>query len=64
MSGGHRHVDGKFVSGSFYAPFVLDRYTTKADLPGAPGATIYWLVSTWNPYEVTVVRTTLQAGGR
>ena len=57
-----RHVGDKLMPGSFYAPFVLDRYTTAADVPGGHGTTIYWLVSTWNPYEVTVVRTTLQAG--
>lgn len=55
------HENGKFESGSFYAPYVLDRYTaseTSAD--GNPRSTIYWLVSAWNPYEVTVMRTTLE----
>jgi hypothetical protein len=57
-----KRVDGKFVAGGAYAPYVLDRYTTAArsDEPGR-STTIYWLVSTWNPYEVSVMRTTLRA---
>ncbi len=57
-----KHGSGKFVPGGFYAPYVLDRYTTA----GGPGrrSTIYWLVSTWNPYEVSVMRTTLELGTR
>jgi hypothetical protein len=56
-----KHQNGKFVPGGFYAPYVLDRYTVAAGGSG-PGrqSTIYWLVSTWNPYEVTVMRTTLE----
>jgi hypothetical protein len=51
----------KLVTGSFYAPFVLNRYTTPAAGNGQDHrATIYWLVSTWNPYEVTVMRATLK----
>jgi hypothetical protein len=51
------------VRGGLYAPYVLNRYTQPA--PGRPGrrSTIYWLVSTWNPYEVAVMSTTLQRGG-
>jgi hypothetical protein len=54
-----KQPNGKFLSG-LYAPFVLNRYTTPADGHGRR-ATIYWLLSTWNPYEVTVMRTTLEA---
>jgi hypothetical protein len=54
-----KQPNGKFLSG-LYAPFVLNRYTRPADGPGR-GVTIYWLLSTWNPYEVTVMRTTLEA---
>jgi hypothetical protein len=57
-----KQPNGKFVPGGLYAPFVMNRYTTPAAGPGRR-ATIYWLVSTWNPYEVSVMRTTLQAGG-
>lgn len=55
-----RQPNGKFLSG-LYAPFVLNRYTRPADGPSRR-TTIYWLLSTWDPYEVTVMRTTLQAG--
>ncbi len=60
-----KHPDGKFVRGGTYAPYVLNRYTTAAASP-APGrsATIYWVVSTWNPYEVNVMRTTLHVDPR
>ncbi|MBI3678117.1 MAG: DUF4185 domain-containing protein [Proteobacteria bacterium] len=47
-----------FMPGFFYAPFVMNRYTQSA-VPG-PGqthaATIYWLLSTWNPYDVIVMK--------
>jgi Domain of unknown function (DUF4185) len=49
--------------GAFYAPFVMDRFTQDATPPG-PGqpkrATIYWLLSTWNPYVVVVMQSTLE----
>jgi hypothetical protein len=49
--------------GTFYAPFVMDRFTQDVTPPG-PGqpkrATIYWLVSTWNPYVVVVMQSTLE----
>jgi Domain of unknown function (DUF4185) len=58
-----KRKNGKLVGGGLYAPFVLDRYTTAAGGDGAGRkSTLYWLVSTWNPYQVAVMRTTLQAG--
>ena len=50
------------MNGDLYAPFVLERYTTpeRTFYPGRRRATIYWLVSTWRPYQVVVMRTTLQ----
>lgn len=49
--------------GAFYAPFVMDRFTQDVTPPG-PGqpkrAMIYWLVSTWNPYTVVVMQSTLE----
>jgi hypothetical protein len=49
-------------AGFFYAPFVLNRFTRPAT-PAGEGqprkATIYWLVSTWDPYVIVVVRSTL-----
>jgi hypothetical protein len=49
-------------NGDFYAPFVLDRYTVpeRTYYPGKRRATIYWLLSTWNPYQVVVMRTKLE----
>lgn len=57
-----KHVNGKFVGGGTYAPYVLNRYTTATDSAG-PGrsSTIYWVVSTWNPYGVVLMRTTLHS---
>lgn len=50
------------VPGILYAPFVLNRFTTDASAgQGQPKrATIYWLLSTFNPYVVTVMKTTLE----
>ena len=59
----NHHENGKFVSGGLYAPYVLDRYTHAAGGPGRR-STIYWVVSTWNPYQVSVMRTTMQRDAR
>jgi hypothetical protein len=58
-----KNVNGKLVAGGFYAPYVLNRYTSSAAGEG-PGrsSTIYWVVSSWNPYEVSIMRTTLHIG--
>lgn len=48
--------------GFFYAPFVLNRFTQPATAAGEGqprAATIYWLVSTWDPYVIVVMRSTL-----
>ncbi len=56
-----KEQNGKFEPGAFYAPFVLSRYTTSGTAPaGTRQATIYWLVSTWNPYDVDLMQSTLQ----
>ena len=61
----NKHKNGKFVAGGFYAPYVLNRYTSAAAGNGSGRrSTIYWVVSSWNPYEVSVMRTTLQSGAR
>jgi hypothetical protein len=56
------HDQNRFVAGGLYAPFVLDRYTEglPSSLLGARRARIYWLVSTWDPYQVSVMRTDLE----
>jgi hypothetical protein len=54
---------GSVVPGVLYASFVMDRFTKDTTPPGAAGvrqATIYWLVSTWNPYQVAVMQSTLR----
>jgi hypothetical protein len=55
-----RHPNGEFVRGGLYAPYVLNRFTRPAPGPGRRAA-ITWLVSTWNPYQVAVMRTVLQS---
>jgi len=49
------------VGGAFYASFVMNRFTQDVTAGGAnKRATIYWLVSTWNPYNVVVMQSTLE----
>jgi hypothetical protein len=52
-------------NGDFYAPYVMERYTTpeRTFLPYRRRATIYWLLSTWNPYQVVVMKTSLTIDG-
>jgi hypothetical protein len=50
-----------FQPGGFYAPYVMNRYTRPGEGPRT--ATLYWVLSTWNPYQVSVMRTTIQAPG-
>lgn len=45
--------------GGFYAPFVLNRYTQASPIARVAETTIYWLVSTWNPYNTVVMKSTL-----
>lgn len=53
--------NGGLIPGYLYAPFVMSRYTQDATQPGGPKqTTIYWLLSTFNPYQVTVMTSTLQ----
>ena len=54
-----RRTGADIVSGGLYAPFVLNRYTQAGKSPNS--AVIYWLVSTWNPYEVALMRSTIEA---
>ncbi len=54
---------GQDPGGFFYAPFAMERFTqnvTPADAGGTRTANIFWLVSTWNPYQVIVMQSTLQ----
>ena len=49
------------INGGFYAPFVMERYTTRLRSVGAyrRAAMVYWLLSTYNPYQVFVMWTAL-----
>ncbi len=52
-------------SGHLYAPFIISRFTQDVTPEGAAPnkqARIYWLLSTWNPYQVVVMQSTLQVG--
>ena len=55
-------LDGAVFAGGFYAPFVMNRFTQDVvpQPAGTKQTTIYWLVSTWNPYVVVVMQSTLQ----
>jgi hypothetical protein len=44
--------------GRFYAPNVIEEWTASGS--SRESATIYWNVSTWNPYQVILVRSVLQ----
>jgi hypothetical protein len=53
--------DAGKINGGLYAPFVMERYTTRVRtvVPFRSEATVYWLLSTYNPYQVTVMKTLL-----
>jgi len=53
--------EGKLVHGVAYAPFILNRYTRPATEDGGyRGTIVYWIVSTWNPYQVILMRSHLR----
>jgi len=54
-----RHPDGHLTVGGLYAPFILNRYTRPGPEPNS--ATIYFTLSTWNPYEVSIMRVTVKS---
>jgi hypothetical protein len=46
--------------GFFYAPYVMTRFTKAVPaIAPAKAAQVYWLLSTWDPYQVMVMKTTL-----
>src|SRR5262245_17092415 len=47
---------GHFMSGGAYGPYVISRFT-KGD---ATTTTIYWTMSTWNPYQVMLMKSILR----
>lgn len=46
---------GRGGRGGIYAPFVIPRFTEG----GLQSTTIYYVMSTWNPYQVVLMRSTL-----
>lgn len=46
----------KDAQGIIYGPYLLDKYTTNSD----GSVTVYFTMSTWNPYEVFLVSTTFK----
>jgi Domain of unknown function (DUF4185) len=55
------HNQNSNVAGGFYAPYVLDRYTTGLSSTAfVKRARIYWTLSTWDPYQVSIMRTDLE----
>jgi hypothetical protein len=50
--------------GRLYAPNILDEWTQDVTaVAGERSAEIYWNVSTWNPYQVVLVKTRLTSAG-
>jgi hypothetical protein len=50
--------------GRLYAPNIIDEWTEDVTAPGGErSAEIYWNVSTWNPYQVVLVKTRLTSAG-
>ena len=43
-------------NGLLYAPSIIDAWTTASD----ESTTLYWFVSTWNPYQVVLMKTTFR----
>ena len=53
--------------GRLYAPNIVDEWTADVTNPaalarGEHSAEMYWNVSTWNPYQVVLVKTQLTRG--
>ena len=53
--------DAGKINGGLYAPFVMERYSARVKTVGVyrKSAMVYWLLSTYNPYQVDVMRTVL-----
>ncbi|MCQ4188501.1 DUF4185 domain-containing protein [Methylocystis suflitae] len=51
--------DNPWGLGDVYAPYAIPRYT----IGGRRSVTVYYLMSTWNPYQVVMMKTTLARPG-
>jgi hypothetical protein len=56
-----RGPNGFVELGAEYGPGIIDSLATPipATSPDGPGAALYWIMSTWVPYRVVVMRTTV-----
>jgi len=50
------------IQGGDYAPYMIGRFTTgtRATSTAPASTTIYYTMSTWNPYQVVIMATTVQ----
>ncbi len=55
LSGQDRLADG----GGDYSPYFISRLTTGDSLLGT--STVFFVMSTWNPYEIVIMRASIQA---
>ncbi len=55
LSGADRLSDG----GGDYSPYFISRFTTGDSLLGT--STFFFVMSTWNPYEIVIMRASIQA---
>ena len=60
-AGSDDHLDepGRPEGGGCYGPYVIDRFTRPA--PGTAAAQIWFLMSTWNPYQAMLMRAVVRA---
>lgn len=47
------------LRGGAYAPYVVERWTRRRDTE----LTIYYVLSTWNPYVVVLMKSAFQISG-
>jgi hypothetical protein len=57
----HHESDNGFAPWGFmYGVNIVDNWTTSTTANGKIAATLYWNVSTWDPYQVVLMRSTIQ----
>jgi hypothetical protein len=58
---GVEHVGRLVVRyGFLYGPNIVDEWTVDQSTPGQPAVDIFWNVSTFDPYQVLLMRTRLR----
>jgi hypothetical protein len=57
----HEAAAGNYVRyGFLYGPNIIDEWTVDQSTPGQPAVDIFWNVSTFDPYQVLLMRTRLR----